>query len=156
MTVCNRLTSCLCCICRDVEHAAYALCIISCSRVGHDFYILDEACRHHLEYHRRIAGNHRVRLSVHIDLEAAASVDGDVVLTVNRNHRHLSEHIEHSACLGIDIIFHLVGKLVNFHYYQGLLSSDRSGLKSLYIVLNKNVSEIKGRFSFNGEYDAFL
>ena len=156
MTVCNRLTSCLCCICRDVEHAADSFCVISCARIGHHFNILDETCRHHLEYHRRIAGNHRVRLSVHIDLEAAASVDGDVVLTVHRHHRNFAEHVQHSTGLGIHIILHLICQLVHFHYDKGLLGGYRAGFKGLYVVLDKDITEIKGLLSFNGEADAFL
>lgn len=143
MTVCHRMSSSLGCISRDVEHAADSFCVISCARIGHHFNILDEACRHHLEYHRRIAGNHRVRFAVYIHLEVAAAVDCDVVLSVHRYHRHFAEHVKHRACLGIDVIFHLICKLVHFHYDKGLLSCHRSGFQGLYIILDKDFTKVK-------------
>ena len=151
MSVSYRLPSGLCRISRDVEHAADSFCVISCARIGHHFNILDEACRHHLEYHRRIAGNHRIRLPVHIDLKTAASVYSDIILSVNRHHRHFSEHVEHRACLGIDVILHLIGKFVHFHYDKGLLSGHRSGFKSLHIVLDKDFTKVKDRPAVNCE-----
>ena len=71
----------------QVEHATDALGIITCAGIGHHLDILDAAGRHVLEDLRRVTAHHDIGLTVDINLEAGATVDGDVIVAVDCHHR---------------------------------------------------------------------
>ena len=129
-----------------VQNSAHALNIIARSGIGNNLYALHAACRHVAEDLRRIARYHRVEPSVYIHLELARTVHRDIVLAVNRNHRHFAQHLQHRLRLGIYIILNLIGHLVGLHAHHGHMRHHGHLVEAcLCINPRKRVGNLKGR-----------
>ena len=127
----------------DVEHAAHAFRVVFHARIGNNFDVLDRTGRHHFKDGGGVLRQHLVGLAVHIHLETAAPVDGDIVLAVHRHHRHLAEHIEHGRGLGVHVAGHIVGHLVDLHLHQRPLGRHDTGRECLHIVLDENLAQVE-------------
>ena len=79
----------------EVEHAHGALGIVARTGIGDDFNLFHRSGRHHLQHLRGVLREHGVGLAVYVHLESRRAVDGDVVLAVHGDHRHLAQHVEH-------------------------------------------------------------
>ena len=128
----------------DVEHAAGALCVVFGSRRGDDVDALHHRGRHRLGNLREVVLEHLVGLAVDIDLEAGRAFDGDVVLSVDVDHGHLSEHVEERHGLGVGILLHVVGHLVGGHPDDGLLRHDLDALEVEAVVDGRLAEAVGG------------
>ena len=140
----------------DVQHAAHALGVIADARVGDDLDVLDGARGHHLEDLRGVLGHHLVGLAVHIDHEGGGTVDGDVVLAVDGDHRHLAEHVQHGGGLGVHVVLDVVGDLVHFHLHERTQRGDGAGLEELGGVLDEDLAQVDHFFAVDLEVAAGL
>ena len=77
---------------------------------------------------------HLVGLAVDIDLKAGRSLHGDVVLSVNVDHRYLAQHVEERHRLGVFVLLYVVGHLVGRHPDDGLLCHHLHGLQVEAVV----------------------
>ena len=133
-------------VCGDLEDTSDPFRIIADAGVGDYRDVLDRAGGHHLEDYRGVGGDHLVGLAVHIDLERGTAVHRDVVLSVDRYHRDLAEHVQDGAGLGVDVVGDVIGHLVHVHLYQGALGDDRSCIQGLDVVLDEDRAEVDGRY----------
>ena len=105
----------------DIKHTSHPLGIIFCARIGNNLYLLNSRSRISFEYHRRIGTHHLVGLAVNIHLKAGISVHLDVILTINRHHRHLAQHFKHSVGFSIRVIGYRIRQFVQFGLNQWAL-----------------------------------
>ena len=140
----------------DVQYAAHALGVIADARVGDNLDVLDGARRHHLEDLRGVLGHHLVGLAVHVHHKRGGTVDGNVVLAVDGDHRHLAEHVQHGGGLGVYIVLHVVGDLVHFHFHERTHRGDGAGLEDLGGVLDEDLAQVDDFFAVDLEVAAGL
>ena len=102
----------------DVKHTAHTLGIVFCARVGNDFNFLDYVGRHAAEHLFRVVGHHGVGLSVNEHLEAARAIHLNVVLAVDRHHRHFAQHLGDGVGFSVGVGFHVVGDFVHVGFNE--------------------------------------
>ena len=136
----------------DVEYATHALGVVFHARVGDYLDVLHAAGGHHLEDGGGVLGKHLVGLPVHIHLEAAAAVHGNVILAVHTDHGHFAEHVQHGAGLGVGVVLYIIGHLVHFHLHQRTHGGHLAGLQHLGAVLGQDLAQVHlGRIGRDGE-----
>ena len=119
----------------QVQDTADALGIVARAGIGDNLDILDGRGRHILENLRGIAAHHHVRLPIDVNLETRAAVHRDVVVPIDRNHRHLAEHVEDGVRLRVHIVRHAVCHPVGRHLHQWLLGDNLHHGEVLHVVL---------------------
>ena len=127
----------------NVQHTRGTLGIVLCTRVGHHLNALHGRGGHALEHHRRVRGEHHVGHAVDIHFERRRAVHRDIVLTVDRYHRHLAEHVEHGVRLRVLVFSHVVTHLVDLHLHQRLLGDHLHALQHGGVLLNINSTEVE-------------
>ena len=140
----------------QVQHTTHALSVIFHTRIGNHLDVLHRTGRHILEDRRRVAAHHHVRLAIDIDFEAAATVHRDIVIAIHRHHRHLTEHLQHRARLGIHILGGVIGHLIYLHLYQRTLSDHLNPLQLLHILSDVDRVEAQLRLPVQREGDIFV
>ena len=108
----------------DIQYTGCALGIVLRTRVGHHLNTLHGGSGHALEHHRRIRREHHVGHAIHIYLEIGRTIDGDIILSIDGDHRHLTEHVEYGVRLGVLVLGHVVAHLIDLHLHQRLLGDD--------------------------------
>ena len=56
-------------------------------------------------------------------------------MSVDRHHRHLAQHVEHSRRLGVSVLGHVVAHLVDLHFHERFHGHHLYGAEHLGIVL---------------------
>ena len=82
----------------NVDDSAHAFGIVSRTRIGNYFHILDAIGRHAFEHLRRIIGNHIRWFSVQVNAEIRRTFQLNVIFAVNRYQRHFTKQIKHVGC----------------------------------------------------------
>ena len=135
----------------DVQHTGRALGIILRTRVGHYLDALHGGGGHALEHHRGVGREHHVGHTIDIHLEVGRTIDGDIVLSIDGNHRHLAEHVEDGVRLGVLILGYVVAHLIDFHLHQGLLGDDLHTLQHGSTLLQIQGVEVQGILLTEGD-----
>ena len=52
-------------------------------------------------------------MAVLVDLEVAVTFHEDIILSIDGNHWHLAQHVEHGLCLRLVICLHIVTDTVD-------------------------------------------
>ena len=102
----------------DVQHTGTTLSIVLGTGVGDHLNRLHHGGRHGLEHLTGSRRHHHVGFSVDIHLERAGTIDSDVILAVNADHRHLAQHVEHGRSLGVGIVLHVIRQFVGISLHQ--------------------------------------
>ncbi len=102
----------------DIDDAANAFCIILDGRIGDDLDLLDGGGRNGLDKLLEVPGQHPSRPSVHEDLVIRGAVQQYFILSVDAEHRHVSENVDEVApfCLGISL--DIIRQLINISRHK--------------------------------------
>ena len=140
----------------QIEHTTYTFRIILHTWIGDHLDVFHRTGRHVLEDRRGIAAHHHVGLTIHIDLETAATVHRDVVVAIYRHHRHLTEHLQHRARFSVHIISRVIGHLIDLHLHQRSLRHHLNTLQLLHVFRDVDRVETHHCLPIQLEGDIFV
>ena len=132
----------------DVENGIDTLRILAGSRVGDDFDALHHRGWHRLQDFLGVLRQAGVQVAVLVNAEVAVALHRNIVLAVDRHHRHLAQHVHHRLRLCLDIGLHVIAYAVYLlldelslgshrHLFQLLLPSHRVGRNSEAVRLRR-------------------
>ena len=128
----------------DVQNAANAFRIVFRSGLGDHLYRFNGACRQTFQHFFRVVAHQRIGFPIHVYFKIRRPVHRDVVLPVDRHHRHLAKHFESRFGFRIGVVFDIIRYFIYFSLYKRLLSHDIH-LIELHSGTQQNSPEIENR-----------
>ena len=131
----------------DVEDARHAFRIVLCTRIGDDFNLLDSRGGITLKDKRRIGRHHLIGLAVDINLESLAALHLNLIVALNRDHRHLAKHFQERVGLSLGVVGHGIGHLIYFRFHERALGGDGGRGQGVADLLQEKIVKGHGRLA---------